>query len=213
MPRSATSTSTDSEPRTNAVERVTLQNGGPCVHGNIDESGIQLSSRRCRGEDPVAGKGKADLAPRRRSQPRRVDRFPTRHHLRLQPEVFELAQGQGRQAVAAALVAREHCLVDDDDRPSGPGQHRRRRRAGRAGTNHDDVGNGRNAHPGTLGVDQAETAGRLQERLPHRQLGDGCRTDVGQQRIQRVAGALGERHVAMTGNRGSRHGRSGRPPL
>ena len=72
---------------------------------------------------PGAGRQRhAHLRARRRAQHGAVDDLPVGDRRRVEPEQLELAQGQRRQPVAAALVAGEHRLVDDDDVAPGGGE-------------------------------------------------------------------------------------------
>jgi hypothetical protein len=93
--------------------------------------GVRTGTFREREADFVAGRG---------ANPRLADREPRVGHRRRESERFEQSQRARRQAVAAALVARERRLVDERDVPAGPGEHDRRRAAGRAAADHEDVG-------------------------------------------------------------------------
>ena len=86
-----------------------------------------------------AGSGTRDLAPARRAQHGAVDDLPVGDRRRVEPERLELAEGQRGQPVAAALVAGEHGLVDDDDVAPGAGQRHRRRDPGRPGPDDHDI--------------------------------------------------------------------------
>ena len=63
--------------------------------------------------------------------------------------MFEFTQGQSRQPVTAALVARKRGLVDNDDVATGPAQLDRRGDAGGAGTDDENIDVG--DHPIMLG--------------------------------------------------------------
>ena len=148
VPTPSTSISTDSGPGRMSAERVALVNRRTRIDRQVDERGVELAPRRGRGEDPVGGQGHAHFATRRRSQPRGIDRLPTRHHRRSQSQLLELAERQRGETVAAALVAREHRLVDDDDRSTGAGQQRCGGRTGRTRADDDDVGGRGQTHRG-----------------------------------------------------------------
>ena len=107
--------------------------------GQTDECVVELEARRDRGVLAVGRERHDDLASGRRSQRGGGDVEPVGDLRGIEPELVELAQGERGQAVAAALVAGEHRLVDDDDRASAaaparspptcrPVRHRPRRR-------------------------------------------------------------------------------------
>ena len=125
----------------NAVERVALH-GRSLRPRSARSTSAASSSRRgvVAAKIPSAGNGTQTSRPDgERSHAASTD-FQLGTIDGLQPELLELAQRERGEAVAAALVAREHRLVDDDDGSAGAGQQRRRGRAGRAGTDDDNVG-------------------------------------------------------------------------
>jgi hypothetical protein len=121
-------------------QRLAVVDRRPGRGRQFEQRRVELTPRRGGGEDPVSGKWQADLAARGRAQPRAVDGLPVGDGLRIEAERVELAQGERGQPVAAALVARERGLVDDDHGASGASEERRRRRAGRAAADDQDLG-------------------------------------------------------------------------
>ena len=108
------------------------EHGGAGLDGDVDERGVELEARGDGGEGARPRRQRhGDLASRRRAQHGAVDDLPVGDRRRVEAERLELAQGQRRQPVAAALVAREHRLVDDDDVAPGGGERDRRGDPGR----------------------------------------------------------------------------------
>ena len=99
-----------------AVEAVALDDGGAGLDGDVDEGVVELQAGGDGGVRAGSGRQRhAHLAARRRAQHGAVDDLPVGDRRRVEAEQLELAQGERGQPVAAALVAGEHRLVDDDD--------------------------------------------------------------------------------------------------
>ena len=115
---------------------------GAVAHGHRHERRIEFATWGGRREHPIgsAGERHPHLAAGRRSQPGGVDGLPVGHARGVEPERVEFPQCERREAVAAALVAWERGLVCEQDAAPGPGEQRRRRRAGRPGAHDHDVG-------------------------------------------------------------------------
>ena len=92
-------------------------------YGELDERGVELQSGSNRRVDSLAGwQRHLERTTRRGPQHGAVDGAEFGHRRRIESEALELAQGQRRQPVAAALVARELGLVDEQDVAAGAAQ-------------------------------------------------------------------------------------------
>jgi hypothetical protein len=89
---------------------------------------------------PVVGQLQFDGATRRRTKRDIATRRPARHRRRRQPESVEQPQGTRSQAVAAAFVARERGLVNDDDTETCALCGDRGSDSGRPGADDEDIG-------------------------------------------------------------------------
>ena len=108
--------------------------------GQLDEGGIELQPRRHRGIDPGAGRqGHLERAPRRGAQQSTVDDAEVGHGRRVEAKQFELAEGEGRQAVPAALVAGKLGLVDEQHVTAGAAELDRRGHPGGTSANDERV--------------------------------------------------------------------------
>ena len=94
--------------------------------GELDERGVELQSGSNRRVDSLAGwQRHLERTTRRGPQHGAVDGAEVGHRRRIESEALELAQGERRQPVAAALVARELGLVDEQDVAAGAAQRDR----------------------------------------------------------------------------------------
>jgi NAD(P)-dependent dehydrogenase (short-subunit alcohol dehydrogenase family) len=111
----------------------------PDRSGQLDESGVERHPRGHRRVPARGGQRHDDLAARRRAEVGGVDVVPPVDRVRVEPERIELAQGEGGEAVTAALVPREASLVDHDDRSPRTVQRDGRSDPCGAGADDEDV--------------------------------------------------------------------------
>ena len=118
--------------RVERPETVPVTNVGPGVAGQAKERVVELETW-CHGRIATfVRKWNVDLAAGRRAQHGAVDIEPVVDTARVEPEGFELAEGERREAVSAALVSWEGRLVQNHHRTPGAAEFDRCGAAGRA---------------------------------------------------------------------------------
>ncbi len=166
--------------RVGRSQRRSLVHRDAGVLGERQHRGVELGppgDRRVRA--PPTGQLEGDRPTRGATHHDVVDHGPGRHVRGLEPQVLEVAQRAGGQAVAAALVAGERGLVDQGDAPPGPSEGDRRSGAGRSTPDDGDVGV-RSLHGATLLCREARAALRACSlRLRHLGVGGGAASPGG----------------------------------
>ena len=108
--------------------------------GHVEQGGVELGPGGDDGVEAVVGQRERHRAAHGRAHEHLVHGLPVGDGVGAQAQALQLAQGVGGEPVAAALVAGEAGLVDEEDGRAGPGQGDGRGGAGRpAAHDHDGV--------------------------------------------------------------------------